>query len=98
MLFVLPWASHSVVRNAEWHSELDLFEAAHATNPRSLKVLNNLGQALLQPNASRAATVLEEAVKIHPSYSVGMLNLGLAYHSMENDGGSAQKAVDALRR
>ena len=97
-VFVLPWAAHSVARNAEWRSELALFEAAYASHPRSLKVLNNLGQALLQVDAPRAAAVLEEAVAIYPRYSVGMLNLGLAYHSVEGNDSSAQKAVDALRR
>jgi len=97
LLFVLPWAAHSVSRNADWRSELALFEAGYATNPRSLKVLNNLGQALLQTDAARAAAVLEEAVAIHPTYTVGLLNLGLAYHSMDEPG-AAQQALDALRR
>eukprot|EP00937_MAST-01D_sp_MAST-1D-sp2_P002379 g2379.t1 len=96
-ILLLLWSWHTVARNAEWRSERSLFESAMAVNPRSLKVLNNLGQDLLRDDPARAAAVLERAVAIMPNYIVGTLNLGLAYHA-QGTGNASDAAVQTLRR
>ena len=94
---LLYWSWHTVVRTTEWQSERSLFESALEVNPRSLKVLNNLGQNLLQDDPERAAHALERAIAILPTYVVATLNLGLAYH-VQGHANTSELAVTTLRR
>lgn len=69
-----------LLRNAEWQSEEALFESAVRVAPNSVKVLNNLAKTHLTPErATTAIGLLQHAIHLYPPYTVGHMNLGLAY-------------------
>ena len=96
--FLAAGVARTVQRNAEWRTELALFESAFRVAPASVKVRNNLAQVLLQDgsvdSAHRALALLQGAVAIHPNYSAAEINLGLAQRTL----GDAAKAAEHFKR
>ena len=74
---------HTLARNQDWASELSLFESAMKICPRSLKVLNNLANTLLNdiPNGTkRSIKLLENSLDIYGDFPTALYNIGLAHH------------------
>ena len=96
--FLLLCGYHANRTAHAWRNERALFEAGYEAEPKSVKVLNNLGQLLLSTGApedrARARRVLEEALVVHPGYAVASANLGLVYKGE----GNFVKAAEMLRK
>jgi len=74
---------HTLARNQDWASELSLFESAMKICPRSLKVLNNLANTLLNdiPNGTkRSIELLENSLDMYGDFPTALYNIGLAHH------------------
>lgn len=68
-LLVLAFAGVTLVRNADYRSEVALWEAAARGSSEKLRVLNNLGAAYLEAGRwSDAEAVLERAIEIAPGH------------------------------
>lgn len=83
LIFVCSLATRTVTRNLAWRNERDLFEAAMAVCPTSLKVLNNLALVLLTEEPKdlpRANALLTTALDIHPTFRSAAFNRGLVNH------------------
>ena len=68
----------TVARNAEWRTELALFESAMRVCPSSLKVRSNLALMYLQRagdgDAARAEGLLDGALALHANFSAALFN------------------------
>ncbi|OQS06980.1 hypothetical protein THRCLA_00998 [Thraustotheca clavata] len=92
-LLLICGAYRSIQRNTEWADESLLFESSVSVTPWSTKVLSNLSKVLLNSEPPRAAAYLERALSNMPNYSVGHLNLGLAYSGMHKQLHSMQSLL-----
>ncbi|RLN82233.1 hypothetical protein BBJ28_00015191 [Nothophytophthora sp. Chile5] len=84
----------SRVRNAEWASEVTLFDAAVRVVPSNAKVLSNAAKNLLNSNPQQAIEYLQVAVGLLPDHIEAHSNLGLAFVSLASSA-TASKSNDS---
>jgi Flp pilus assembly protein TadD len=78
LVLVLALAgARTVTRNRDWRDSLALFSEAARTSPRSAKVHNNLGAALMaRDRYAEARESFGTALEIYDGYTTARLNLG----------------------
>lgn len=77
---ILLLSTRTIVRNPDWHDPITLWQKTAQTAPRSARVRNNLGIALLKRGQLDAAVPeIEEAVRITPDHGKRRENLGRLY-------------------
>ncbi len=92
---LLPLGARTWQRNQDWKSNLSLFTAAKQVEPRSVKILSNLGAALSQAGHHRAAIPeYERALDIAPDHLASLRGLGETLTLA----GSYDRAETVLRR
>ena len=90
--------TRTVLRNAEWHDPLSLFEAELRHAPRDVTVNNNLAVAYLgRGEPRRAAERLAVALEVAPRYWRAHVNLGIARHRLGDLPGARASYATASR-
>lgn len=88
ILLCLLYGIRAYARNADWKSQLTLFESAAKVSPRSMKALGNYGDALLSAGRiEEGLAALEKAVEINPKKASEEIlsNMGSAYLALGNE-------------
>lgn len=83
LLLVCAWYK-SQVRNAEWKTEVSLYEAALHVTPTNIKVLANVGSNALHSDLDRGMEILRIGVNVLPNHVDCHINLGVANMFQEN--------------
>ncbi|MGZ4036082.1 MAG: tetratricopeptide repeat protein, partial [Bacteroidia bacterium] len=95
-VLVVLCGAKTIARNAEWKNDQTLFITDAETVPNSALVNGNAGKAFVDlsempENKAREKELIEKgiyylkrAVKIHPKYVNGYLNLGVCYFKQKN--------------
>lgn len=100
--------TRTLMRNADWKSELSLYEADVENAPNSARTHYRLGLAYnrLGLNASAASKAgwfnkaipeLKQSVEIYPAFSDAHNELGLAYHRLGDLDGAMRHVNEALK-
>ena len=102
MLFIVVlYSGRTIVRNADWHDYLTLYEhdikvvpesaKAHALISNTLytsvkrEVKNNPGSPVIQENVDKIIYHFKEAIRIDSTYKTSLNNLGSSYIDMKHD-------------
>lgn len=76
----------TVLRNADWKSDLMLFAAAVRAQPQSAKAHFNLGNAVRDAGDAQAALPhYDRALAIYPGYAEAHYNAGVIYQDQQRD-------------
>ena len=96
ILIGFPMAYKTIARNLEWKNDITLFTTDVNTVPNSVLCLGNAGarwidlserpenKKVSKEYINKAIGYLDYAVKLHPKYVNGYLNLGLAHFKLGN--------------
>ncbi len=92
---LLAYGFKTVDRNADWASEVDLYEADVITSSKSARVHHRLGMAYMKEKAlktnneqertawlQKSMVELKKAIEIMPKYTDAHSELGIVYHRM----------------
>lgn len=77
LLLICAWYK-SQVRNAEWKTDVSLYEAALHVTPTNIKVLANVGSNAIHSDPDRGMEILRIGVNVLPNHVDCHINLGVA--------------------
>jgi len=83
VFYIVFFSARTFVRNADWRDEFTIYTHTYKNNPKSIKILNNLGNLY---NASgdfaKAAEFHKKALEVDPREYKTLLNLGIDYQEL----------------
>jgi tetratricopeptide (TPR) repeat protein len=98
LILVGAFGIRSVVRTADWRSEVALWESELPKAPKDVAVNNNLAVAYSSRGEHRKAIrVLETAIRLAPGYWPAYVNLGLAEQGLGNRENARAAYLQAVR-
>jgi protein O-mannosyl-transferase len=85
IIILLALSVRTIVRNVDWKSDKNLWEATKIVSPYSARVYNNLGDVFFKEgNMPKAIEYFQIALKLKPDFADVVHNLGYTYLELGN--------------